>query len=186
MTREEVKRRVEDNTILEVLNKIPVHKGETYFIPAGTVHAIGAGILICEIQQSSNCTYRLYDFDRRDKFGNLRELHIDKALDVINYSKYEPQRFADEVIEGDTFTKRLIGRCKYFECAKVDIDGSMGLQGVEESFTSIICLSGEGTISLLKEKNVYMNFKAGDSIFVPKSDALMLIEGQCELILTRI
>ena len=73
---EEVRQRSEDGTLPEILNKIPVRKGESYFIETGTVHAIGPGVLICEIQQSSNVTYRLYDYQRRDKYGEQRELHI--------------------------------------------------------------------------------------------------------------
>ena len=88
--RDEVERRVEDNTILDILNFYPTHPGDVFFIPSGTVHAIGAGNLICEIQQSSNSTYRLYDYGRLDKFGNPRELHLQKALDVLDYRKYEP------------------------------------------------------------------------------------------------
>ena len=79
-----------NNTILEILNEVTTHPGDVFFIPAGTVHAIGEGNLICEIQQSSNCTYRLYDYERRDKYGNPRELHIQKALDVLDYGKYRP------------------------------------------------------------------------------------------------
>ena len=75
ITKEEIKTRIENHTITDVLNKIYVKKGDAIYIPAGTVHAIGSGILICEIQQSSNSTYRLYDYDRKDKDGNLRELH---------------------------------------------------------------------------------------------------------------
>lgn len=90
VSREEVEERVNNNTILEILNEVTTHPGDVFFIPAGTVHAIGEGNLICEIQQSSNCTYRLYDYERRDKYGNPRELHIQKALDVLDYGKYRP------------------------------------------------------------------------------------------------
>ena len=82
-SKEEIRERIENNTITDILNKIEVHKGDCVMVKAGTIHAIGAGILICEIQQNSNCTYRMYDYDRKDKFGNKRELHIDKAIDVL-------------------------------------------------------------------------------------------------------
>lgn len=97
----EVKRRVQDSTITEILNFYPTKPGDVFFIPAGTVHAICAGNLICEIQQSSNCTYRLYDYDRRNKYGNPRELHLEKALDVLSYQRYEA-------------TKENVS-CKYFK-----------------------------------------------------------------------
>lgn len=85
---EEVSKRIEDNTLEEVLNKINVKRGDVFYVPAGTVHAIGAGCLICEIQQSSDTTYRLYDYGRKDADGNRRPLHIAKALDVLNYEQY--------------------------------------------------------------------------------------------------
>lgn len=106
--RDEVERRVADNTILDILNFYPTKPGDVFFIPAGTVHAIGAGNLICEIQQSSNSTYRLYDYGRVDEFGNPRELHLKKALDVLDYGKYEPVELEQE--DG-------VIRCKYFETA---------------------------------------------------------------------
>ncbi len=98
---EEVRPRIEDGTLPEILNKIPVRKGDSYFIETGTVHAIGPGVLICEIQQSSNVTYRLYDYRRRDKYGELRELHVDKAMEVTNF--HEKDMEAAKTME-----------CKYF------------------------------------------------------------------------
>lgn len=186
VTREEVARRLIDNTILDILNKIPVKKGEAYFIPAGTVHAIGGGILICEIQQSSNCTYRLYDYCRKDKFGNLRQLHIDKALDVLKFEKYEPQILEDAAEKGFSYKKRVISRCKYFECILYSLNGVMELPALEESFTSLICISGRGCISLSTDSENGMDFTQGESIFMPKSTDLYLLEGQCEFIITRI
>lgn len=191
VSREEVLKRIEDDTILEILNKIPVSKGDVYFIKSGTVHAIGAGIVICEIQQSSTCTYRLYDFNRRDKFGDLRELHIDKALDVLNFSKYCPEKIADDTTEAVGYTKRIISRCKYFECALVDIELSARILGVEESFTSFLVIEGSGSISVsdlnepekVKEK---ISFKPGDSLFAPKSKDIFVIEGKAKIIMTRV
>ena len=92
VSRKEVEERVKNNTIMEVLNFYPTNPGDVFFIPAGTVHAIGAGNFICEIQQSSNCTYRLYDYDRRDKLGNPRELHLEEALNVLCFNQYKNQK----------------------------------------------------------------------------------------------
>ncbi len=186
VSREEVYRHLEDGSILEVLNKIPVQKGDAYFIPAGTVHAIGAGILICEIQQSSNCTYRLYDYGRRDKFGNLRELHIEKALDVLQYKEYRPQKLENAVEQGENYTKCVMSRCKYFECTQYQLDGCLELPGVEESFTSLICIRGEGKIVCGKTNVAEMKFVAGESVFMPKSKEIYYIQGKCELMITRI
>ena len=88
VSKEEIEERIANNTITEVLNRIDVKPGDVVMVKAGTIHAIGAGILICEIQQNSNSTYRMYDYDRRDKFGNPRELHVAKALDVVDTKAY--------------------------------------------------------------------------------------------------
>ena len=189
--KEEVLKRIEDDTILEILNKIPVSKGDVIFIKTGTVHAIGSGIVICEIQQSSTCTYRLYDFNRRDRFGDLRELHIEKALDVLNYSKYCPEKINDGTVNAEGHTKRIISRCKYFECALVDIQSSARIFGVEESFTSFLCIEGSGSVNVYRLNETdraveTLDFKAGDSLFAPKSTDIFEIKGKSKFILTRV
>lgn len=186
VTKEEVAERIQNNSILEILNKVPVKKGDTIFVPAGTVHAIGAGILICEIQQSSDCTYRLYDYGRKDKFGNLRELHINKALDVIDYHKYIPQLLEHTIERTDAFERKVISSCKYFECMMYRLNEKMELSAVEESFTSVVCLNGKGRIWTENNPSEGMDFTAGESIFIPKSTKKYFVEGICELIITRI
>ncbi|MBQ2183053.1 MAG: mannose-1-phosphate guanylyltransferase, partial [Lachnospiraceae bacterium] len=145
----------------------------------------------CEIQQSSNCTYRLYDFKRKDKFGDYRELHIDKALDVLNFSKYCPEKIDEGIVDGDGFKKRIISQCKYFECTLIDVDLSARILGVEESFTSFLVLEGEGRISVRsiddpEKVKEGIAFKAGDSFFAPKSTDIFMIEGKSRLIMTRV
>lgn len=148
VTKSEIRERIKDNTILNVLNKVYVKKGETYFLKAGTVHAIGAGCFICEIQQSSNVTYRLYDYNRKDKDGSLRELHIDKALDVLDLKAFEPKSMEQyEGIMHYDYVKKLIGQCKYFVVNKFFIDGECSLPAVESSFQAFVILEGKGTIS---------------------------------------
>lgn len=191
VTKEEVLKRIEDDTILEVLNKIPVSKGDVYFIKTGTVHAIGAGIVICEIQQSSTCTYRLYDFNRKDKFGDPRELHIDKALDVMNFSKYCPEKIDEGAVNAEGYTKRTISLCKYFECSLVEIESSARIMGVEESFTSFLCIEGSGSINVSRQNEPdtvveTLPFKAGDSLFAPKSTDIFEINGKCKMIVSRV
>lgn len=168
VTREEVIRHIEEDTLLELLNRIKVEKGRTYFIPAGTIHAIGKGNLICEVQQNSNSTYRVHDFNRRDKFGNLRKLDIEKALDVLDYSRY---------------TGTDISECKYFECQQVICDGTADIEVTEESFVAIMVLEGQGRI-LYEDSE--MQFEKGDCIFVPKRNAKMKIEGECSYLSVRI
>ena len=168
VTKEEVQKHIEEDTLLELLNKIKVEKGRSYFIPAGTIHAIGKGNLICEVQQNSNSTYRVYDFNRRDKYGNLRKLDIEKALDVLDYHKYSGSD---------------VSECKYFECQKIDCDGQTEIEVTDESFVTIMVLEGAGQISF--EESV-MDFVKGDCIFIPKRNARMKIEGKCVYLSVRI
>lgn len=177
VSREEVAKRIEDNTILEVLNKVETHPGDVFFIPAGTVHAIGAGNLICEIQQSSNSTYRLYDYDRRDKYGNPRELHLDKALDVLDYKKY----IVKEKKVQDTLEKRVLCQCKYFEVVTYDIIKELQLCIDESSFVSIVCLTGSGAVSSgdLKQK-----LEKGDCLFVSAKEQKLVFEGNMRIIVS--
>lgn len=170
----EVEKRVKDNTILDILNFYETKPGDVFFIPAGTVHAIGAGNLICEIQQSSNCTYRLYDFNRRDKFGNLRELHLKKALDVLNYRKYEPVELEHE---DDKI------RCKYFEVEVLDTDEEENISLKDDSFCSVSCIKGYGQLNI---NNHEEEVKAGDSFFIPAVNSQLHIKGNLSVILTRI
>ncbi len=189
VTKEEVEQRVQDNTILEILNWIPAKKGDVFFIKAGTVHAIGKGMLICEIQQSSNCTYRLYDYDRRDRFGNPRELHLQKALDVINYEKYDPSsatmiREGQEILPGHLGSEaKLLGRCKYFESFLYEIDGNREIPLDQNSFISLLCLEGSGAIMKDDHKEA---FSAGESFFLPTGEGKVVVEGSCKLVATHI
>ena len=98
-SKEEILERINNNTITDILNKIEVKAGDVVMVKAGTIHAIGAGVFICEIQQNSNCTYRMYDYDRRDKFGNPRELHVKKALDVVDNHKYIKDNKTEVVLQ---------------------------------------------------------------------------------------
>ena len=173
---EEVVQRVADNTILDILNFYPTKPGDVFFIPAGTVHAIGNGNLICEIQQSSNSTYRLYDYGRVDKFGNPRELHLKKALDVLEYGKYEPVDFE---IEQDIKTKQI--RCKYFETSIVEGDARIQLK--DDSFYSITCINGKGTIQLDRHE---MDADAGKTFFIPAAKHVLNINGNLMVLITRV
>ena len=176
--REEVRRKVTDNTILSVLNFFQTHPGDVFFIPAGTVHAIGAGNLICEIQQSSNCTYRLYDYGRVDKFGNQRELHLSKALDVMNYHKYEP---IDIEVEQEEGQKQI--RCKYFETSIVSVDGRKSLPLTDDSFRAVLCIKGQGEIAVGDE---HRRIKAGESLFIPATNKKLMITGDMSMVISKI
>lgn len=208
-SKEEIRERIENNTITEILNKIEVHKGDCVMVKAGTIHAIGAGILICEIQQNSNCTYRMYDYDRRDKFGNRRELHISKAIDVVDVKKYKPFVSGNsDVPEG----AELLVSCKYFECYKYVLGKSMDMDDSSDkdignnddgnsdivakpatdrinisvdtmSFRSIIIIEGSGKITVGENE---MDYRAGDSFFVTAGEKVVSVEGTGVIIVTKV
>ena len=186
VSKEEVEERIRENTVTEILNKVPVAPGDVYFISAGTVHAIGSGILICEIQQSSACTYRMYDYGRKDRFGNYRELHVQKALDVMDCRPYVPQKFEAGVEKWEHYESRLLCCCKYFISTHYHIIGEMELAATEESFISIVCIKGNGRLGLKDGEAEEMNFQAGESMFLPKSEKIYRIAGECEVIVTRV
>ncbi len=179
VTKEELIQYLNDGNLLSLLNVIEVEKGKTYFIPSGTVHAIGKGILICEIQQSSNSTYRLYDYNRKDKYGNYRKLDIEKALEVLNLKKYE--NFFTEATEQEQ--GEIICRCKYFESVHYKCHGNMELEMDEDSFFAIMVMNGNGKIFF---EEYELEMKMGDCIFIPMRKARMHITGECQFIGTHI
>ena len=163
VTPDEVRERIRNDTLMEVLNRVPVKKGDAYFLAAGTVHAIGAGCFICEVQQSSNVTYRLYDYGRTDKNGNKRELHVDKALDVVDMHAVSPRTFDRyNAVMGANFVRSVVGECKYFSVTQYFVDGECDLPASEASFQAVVVIEGEGTIS--DESRSYP-CRAGDTFF---------------------
>ena len=173
--KEEFLRRVADGTVEELLNFIPVKAGDCYLIKAGTVHAIGAGCVICEVQQSSNVTYRVYDYGRLGADGKPRQLHVEKAVRVINFSAFKDETHggAPEAVAGGSI--RRLTACKYFTCRELELSGKFTERN-ESSFTAVNVLSGEGSAD-------GMPFRAGDSFFVPCGEAFTL-EGRAKVILT--
>ncbi|MBD5458438.1 MAG: class I mannose-6-phosphate isomerase, partial [Lachnospiraceae bacterium] len=171
ISREEFARRIEEDTLLEVLEAVPVRRGDMFFIEAGTIHAIGKDILLAEIQQNSNVTYRVYDHGRVGADGKKRELHIEKALDV---TKRKP---ADR--SKDFYPH--VADCDYFTVDKLELDGDrmkeMRGRVSGASFMSILILDGHGTISDQEEK---LEFKKGDSFFLPAGSGGYQIEGICD------
>ena len=160
-----------------MLNKVPVHKGDVFFIEAGTIHAIGKGLIIAEIQQNSNVTYRVYDYGRVGKDGKKRELHIEKALDVTNRAPAKK--------DGSHYPH--IADCDYFTVDKLNLDGKTfnKMEGTvsEKSFLSILVLDGEGEITSNGER---VSYKKGDSIFLTAGSGEYSVEGVCDALLTTI
>ena len=185
-SKEEIEERIKNNTITEILNKIEVKKGDVVMVKAGTIHAIGAGIFICEIQQNSNCTYRMYDYDRRDKFGNPRELHVAKSLDVVNPVKYEKDNKCNVMLAHNEhyMSKRLV-QCKYFEVIKYEIEDEAKIPVDEASFLSVIVIDGEGTI-MTDDNDKELKFKAGESFFINAGKRNVVVKGRSTCIITHV
>ena len=185
-SKEEILERINNNTITDILNKIEVKAGDVVMVKAGTIHAIGAGVFICEIQQNSNCTYRMYDYDRRDKFGNPRELHVKKALDVVDNHKYIKDNKTEVVIaRNEHFTEERLVQCKYFEVYKYDVNDEAKITVDEASFVSVLFINGSGTIET-DDYEKTMEFKAGDSFFVSAGLRSIIIKGQATMVVTRV
>ncbi len=181
ISKEEFAQRIADNTLLEVTNSVPVRKGDVFFIEAGTLHAIGKRILIAEIQQNSNTTYRIYDYGRVGNDGKPRELHVEKAKDVtvLGPAKQYPET---ETESFDGYSKKLMSSCDYFTTYVLDVESRAELKADDKSFNSILVLEGEGKLVCNEE----LSFKKGDSIFVPANAGDYTIEGNCKAILTKV
>ena len=160
-SREDIEKALNEGTIIDKLNFFKVKPGDTFIINPGTIHAIGKGVRLIEIQQNSNLTYRLYDYNRVDQNGNPRELHIDKALEVIDYRKYRPSKEADGFLVDN----------QYFAVKKVSFDKELKISANEQSFVSFAFLEGQGTVDNIE----YNQF---DTFFLPyKKECLIKGKG---------
>jgi mannose-6-phosphate isomerase len=151
---------IENKTLVTILNETPVKKGDAFFLETGTVHAIGAGVLIAEIQQTSDITYRLYDWDRLDANGVGRELHTDLALDAINF---EP---TNTKLNYDVVKNKSVNlvECPFFKTNILQISEKYNWKKTKESFTVLMCTEGSFTINMLHFQS---EFKKGDTVLIP-------------------
>lgn len=170
----EVRKRVENGTIEEVLNKVPTHTGDAFFMPVGTVHAIGPGNLILEVQQSSNVTYRLYDYNRRDDQGNRRPLHVEKALQVLDYHTYPK-------VDPKDRKAGLLATCKYFEVHRYLVNGDVIVPLRDGCFASVVCVRGRGTIS---RSGQTAPIAYGDSFFASGGEDPLRFDGYMDVIVS--
>ena len=171
ISKEEYQKRIEENTLEEVLNAVPVKKGDLFYIPAGTVHAICKGIVIAEIQQNSNVTYRVYDYGRKGADGKTRPLHIEKALEVSKLTL---------PCANYNFGGHLV-RSAYFTVDKIAAPCSVMTD--EESFTSLLVLEGAGSITCCGET---LHCRKGDSIFIEADSGATYLSGNLSALCTRI
>ena len=163
ISKAEFEERIKNNTLTEVLNAVPVHKGDCFFIPAGTLHAICKGIVIAEVQQNSNVTYRVYDYGRVGADGKPRALHIEKALDVANLSPLAPTvQYAPAPVSGGSVRK--LEACRYFASDAVTVHGAVRFAVGTESFHHLLFLSGT---AVLKTASGSYPVKKGDSVLLP-------------------
>ncbi len=185
MTREQLRGCIQAGTLEDCLQKVPVRRDDLFFIPAGTIHAIGAGVLVAEIQQNSNLTYRLYDYDRRDKNGNKRPLHIDRALDAANLQASAAPRQPLRVLKYRRgCAMELLCRCKYFEVYRMLVNTERCREMVEyrsdsSSFRVLLCVGGCGSLWFGGEA---LHFFRGDCIFVPADSVPVFIHGQAQFL----
>lgn len=181
---EEFRRRIEDNTLMDVLNHVKVKKGDLFFIESGTIHAIGKGVLLAEVQQNSNTTYRVYDYGRLGADGKPRELHIEKAVDVTNCvppkDSGKPQ---GEPVKKRGYTQTLLISCELFTTYCIDVEESFNDTADNKSFISILVTEGEGT---LESCGVSLPLKKGESVFLPAGSGEFALKGKLTVLKTQI
>lgn len=196
MNKTGLRRILEQGTIEKYLQKVPVHKDDMFYINSGTIHAIGAGVLLAEVQESSNLTYRLFDYDRTDKNGEKRPLHIEKALQVLNYKRSETPRQPMRVLRyRPGYASELLCRCKYFQVERLLINteavNAPDCSTTELSFQILLCVDGTGTlrtgkkfdsISAVTPPMEILPFKKGSCIFLPADSVPVTLHGRAQLL----
>ncbi len=181
---EEFKEAAQSEKMLDIVNKVKVKKGDLFFIEAGTMHAICKGIMLAEVQQNSNTTYRIYDYGRLGADGNPRPLHVDKAADVTKLCPPEiPDASARKTEEFDGAVRTELTACDLFKMYNLKISDSFESEADETSFVSLLCLEGSAEVEC-GEKT--LSFKKGESIFIPANAGRFSVKGETEILETRV
>lgn len=184
VTEEILRKAAETGTLGKHLHKVKVNKGDLFYVPAGTVHGIGAGTLVAEIQESSNVTYRVYDYDRVDKNGNKRELHFDKAIQVMDMTAAPDVRQKARLVKYyPGCSREVLCRCKYFETERIQVSSECEFTVLDTSFQVLLCLDGAGSVSGAKGESV--DFVKGDCLFIPADMGRCKIAGKTQLLKVR-
>lgn len=179
ITPDEYKQMVAEDTICDALAQYAVKEGDCFFIPAGRIHAIGAGCYLAEIQQTSDVTYRIYDYKRKDKDGNYRQLHTQEASECIDYCVKDDYRQQYEPKKNES---QLLVECPYFNTAVYDLDEPMEIDYSElDSFVILIGLKGEGALNIDGDE---VSFKAGESILIPATAQSVAVSGSIKFLET--
>ncbi len=174
-SKEEYLKHLNDKTLVSILDDVKAKSGDVFFLETGTVHAIGAGLVVAEIQQTSDITYRLYDFDRKDAQGNTRELHVDLALDAINYNKVETQK----KYETKTNTSNVVVDCPYFTTNFIPLENKVEVSKTGETFTVYMCIEGSFEIEYNGFKQSYIK---GDTVLVPAEINAFILTGKASIL----
>lgn len=187
LSREELARYLEHGDVNRVLRHIPIEKDDVFYIPAGTIHALGDGALVAEIQQNSNLTYRMYDYERLDKDGQKRALHLEKALDVASLTRSVSPRQPMRVLRYQPgMARELLCRCKYFEVHRMLMNTShrqkLTFSADALSFRVLLCIDGQGSMEFGGE---VLDFRKGDCIFVPADSVVCELSGSAHFLEVR-
>ena len=166
---------LENKTLLTSLNEIKVQQGDVFLIETGTVHAIGAGMVVAEIQQTSDITYRLYDFDRVDSDGNLRELHVDLALDAINYNTVSSHNHYQK----NSNQSNPVVDCPYFTTQFIPLEGEIEVQKTGATFTVYMCVEGSFELELAGQNYLYSK---GDTVLIPAALTAFQLSGNASIL----
>ena len=172
---EEYIKNLNNKTLLTILDTKKVKQGDVFMLDTGTIHAIGAGIVIAEIQQTSDITYRVYDFDRVDANGKTRELHIDLALEALNYEKIQAQRFYSKT---ENIANEIVN-CNYFTTNFIPLDGNIEIYKNQTSFTVYMCVEGDFKLTFDNESYSY---KKGDTVLIPAAITDFQLSGKASIL----
>ena len=182
---EQIRKSIHDGSISKYLNYVPVAKNDVFLIEPGTIHAIGEGVLVAEVQENSNITYRLYDYDRVDKNGNKRPLQIEKALDVLNCKMtHHPHRPMRVLKYRNGYASELLARCKYFQVERIILNTKTSQNLFEHgtdsnSFHVFLLVDGCG---IIEGEDFYVKVLKGDCVFIPADSASFRLYGVAQLL----
>jgi mannose-6-phosphate isomerase len=166
---------LKNKSLLDILDKVKVKSGDVFFLETGTVHAIGAGLVVAEIQQTSDITYRIYDFDRKDANGKERELHIDLALKAINYNKVDTfKKYNTRTNESNTVVD-----CRYFTTNLIPLEGKITVKNNGDSFKVYMCVDGAFD---LEANNCNYSYKKGDTLLLPAALEEFKLDGKASIL----
>ena len=167
---------VEDDTICDALAQYAVKEGDVFFLPAGRIHAIGAGCFLAEIQQTSDVTWRIYDFKRKDKNGNYRELHTQQASEAIDYAVYDNYRTEYTPVQNQ---RQEVVKCQYFTTSIFDLTSDGGEKNLDytdhDGFVILSGVTGKGTLTNANGDSTSLN--TGETILIPATETKFKVTG---------